>query len=131
MGNIDILKTELTDDPLVRGYSAMTDEAAADSLNTADRTVGKSSMSGDELFQQTDSTEFTGLTAGKQQMWVSFCARDSVDPHAAANVTFVQFIFGAGDTLTALSAARDTTVSRASELGIGEAKVGHIQEARR
>lgn len=31
------LKTELTDDPLTRGYSGMSDQAAADDLNTAYR----------------------------------------------------------------------------------------------
>lgn len=35
----DVLKNELANDPLARGYSGMTDQQAADSLNTADRQV--------------------------------------------------------------------------------------------
>jgi hypothetical protein len=37
MANIQRLAAELADDPLGRGYSAMTDQAAADDLNTAYR----------------------------------------------------------------------------------------------
>ena len=126
------LKDELINDPLVRGYAAMTDEEAAADLNTVYRTRNRTSMTGDELFQQTDSEEWSGLTEAKQSQWLAFCGRDSIDPFASANVALVQDIFGFGaGTLIALNAARLESISRADELGLGEVKIGHVQEARR
>lgn len=131
MANIDLLKIEIDTDPLARGYSGMTDKQLSDSGNAVDRTRIKSSMSGDELFQQTDETEFGILSDTQRQMWVSFCARDNIDPSASANVAFVQFIFGSGATLTALNSARNELISRFTELGIGAAGPGHVAEARK
>ncbi|MFQ5622427.1 MAG: hypothetical protein ACE5FS_03425 [Paracoccaceae bacterium] len=125
------LKAEVTTDPLGRGYSAMTDAEVATSLNVADRQRAREQMSGDEVFQQTDGTEFAGLTDTKRQLWVAFCARDGIDPRAPANRNFVKFIFGAGaKTVSTLEAARMETVSRANELGAGVIKPGDINHAR-
>ena len=49
--DIDTLKTELTDDPLAIGYSGMSDEEAAASLNTASREVNVESVTGQEIFE--------------------------------------------------------------------------------
>lgn len=117
--NLIILSAELTADPLSRGYSGMSDAEAADSLNAVNRTVIKASMSGDEVFAATVGTEFGGLTDAKRNQWLAFCGRDSINPQGAANVAFLQYIFGAGsDTAAALVAARQVSVSRATELGL-------------
>ena len=39
MADLVALKIELDADPLVRGYSGMTDQQAADSLNTVNRSI--------------------------------------------------------------------------------------------
>jgi hypothetical protein len=69
------LNTELTTDPLTRGYSGMTDQQAADDLNTVYRTRDRGSMLGDEIFAATDNAEFVGLSDHKQQLWnpLVFC----------------------------------------------------------
>jgi len=128
--SLQALIDELTNDPLSRVYSAMTDEEAAADLNTVYRTRNRTSMSGDELFQQTNATEWAGLTEVKQNQWLAFCGRDSIDPFAAANVQFVQNIFGAGATVSALLAARLEDVSRATELGLSRVREGTIIKAR-
>ena len=129
--NLAILKTELTEDPLTRGYSGMSDEAAAADLLTAYRTRNMTGMSGDLIFQQTDKTEFAALTDLRKQLWLAFCGRDSINPSAVPNVDFVKYIFGdAADTVAALAAARVETITRAAELGLGAVRAGDVQRAR-
>ena len=59
---IEKLRTELNDDILGRGYSGMTDEAAANSLNdTIDRSLNRATMTASEVFNAVDAAEFAGL----------------------------------------------------------------------
>ena len=118
------LKTELTDDPLTRGYAGMTDQEAADELNTSYRTRNRATMSGDEVAQQADPTEFNALddgsvnnTADVKGHWLILCARESIDPFATANAQLVIAIFGAASTSVAnLQAVRVESITRAQEL---------------
>lgn len=129
--NYQVLHDELTNDPLGRGYGSMTDIEAANDLNTAYRTRIASFMSGDQIFQQTDPTEFAGLADHKQDLWVSFCSRDSVDPSSSANVEFVKWIFGSqSTTISNLNTARSEDITRAEELGLGEVNEGDVYKAR-
>ncbi len=129
--DIDALADELTNDPLTRGYAGMDDAAAAADLNTVYRTRNRTNMTGDELFAATDNTEFTGLTAHEQTLWVSFCGRDQIDPFGASNVAFVQHVFGGGSaTIAALSSARTESVSRAVELFGQDVGEGDVWDAR-
>lgn len=125
------LKAEIDGDPLTRGYSGMNDDQVVADINTVYRTRNKSSLSGDEMFQATDGSEFTALTEHKEQSWLAFCGRDSIDPFGAANVAFATYIFGGGSTtLSNLNTIRTEDVSRADELGIGRVRVGNVTEAR-
>jgi hypothetical protein len=113
----------------------MTDQQAADDLNTAYRTQNVGSFSGDFMFQQTEPSEFTALTDHQQQLWVSFTSKAGVDPWAQANVDFVTNLFGGGsNTVTALSDARTESITRAEELGIlgrsPEVGPAHVAQAR-
>ena len=129
--DIAALKSEIDSDPLARGYSAMSDEAVAADLNTVYRTRNKSSLTGDEMFQATDGSEFTALTEHKEVSWLSFCGRNSVDPFGSANVAFAQYIFGGGSTTVSnLNSLRTESVSRASELGLGSVRPGDVTQAR-
>lgn len=133
MANIIALKAELDSDPLGRGYALMTDFEVAESLNAVNRDIQRSLLSGDEVFNVTDSTEFGGLTAHKQLLWLSFSARADIDPFGAANVGFVQFIFGGGSaTAAALVSLRTVTngQSRAQEINLGTVREGTVAAAR-
>ena len=132
------IRDELLTDPLGRGYVGMSDQAAADDLNTAYRTRNRTSMTGDELFQATVPSEFNALSTGSgnnpdnQGHWLSFCGRETIDPFATANEQFVIDLFGGGSgTVAALQAARVESITRGEELGIGIVKVGHVEEVRR
>ena len=131
------LWTEITEDPLERGYSGMTDEEIAADLNTEYRTRNLARISGDEAFAATDATEFGNLgdtqeeRSHKQVLWLSFCGRTSIDPFGSANVSLVQWVFGGGSvTISNLADIRTEPCSRAVELGLGEVAVGHIENAR-
>ncbi len=119
------LRTELLSDPLGRDYVSMTDQEAADDLNTSYRTRNLTSMTGDELFQQTNPSEFVALatgsgnTADQRNHWLAFCARDGIDPFATANEQFVIALFGGASlTVASLQTARVESITRAQELGL-------------
>jgi len=135
MAYIEQLASEISNDPLGRGYSTMTDQEVADDLNTSYRTRNLNSFSGDFMFTQTDFTEFQGLTDHKQQLWISFTSKASVDPWAQTNVDFVTNLFGSNSsTVSALSNARTEGITRAEELGIlgASEEIGpaHVSKAR-
>jgi hypothetical protein len=125
------LKEELTNDPLARGYSGMTDEQARDSLNTVNRTKSNDLITGDELFAVTDLVEWAALTDHRQSLWMQLCSRDSVNPLLPATIAFVTYVFGSSSTLRSLTALQTKEASRAGELGISEISVPHVSFARR
>ena len=125
------LKSELDTDPLTRGYSGMTDEQAADDLNTVYRTIPRDSMNGDEIFAATDNAEFANLSDHKRDLWVSFTSKDIINAYEQTNIDFLDYIFGAGSTTkSTLASLREQDVSRGVELGLGTVKVGDVQFAR-
>ncbi len=135
----DTLKDELANDPLVRGYSAMSDQEAADDLNTSYRTRNRTSMSGDEIAQAADPTEYDGLDSGAanntadiRSHWLALCGRETIDPFATANVQLVISIFGVGSvSVSNLNAARVESITRAVELGIrSPVRLNHVIAAR-
>jgi len=125
------LKTELTDDPLVRGYASMSDEAAANSLNnTIDRALNRTSISPGEMQSAVVGTEFVVLSAVKQRGWLAILS-DSVDPNNANIIAQIAEIWVGGTTTRAnLLALKTKTVSRGVELGLGNVKVGYVEQAR-
>lgn len=86
---------------------ARTDQEVLDWLNEQVN-VPINSISGDDVFGATDAAEFGSLTDHKQLLWLSFCSRQTIDPFGAANVAFVQFIFGGGSlSISNLQALRN------------------------
>jgi len=128
--DIPKLKAELAaGHPDTGAYSA-DDEVATAQLNEPNRKRPRSSLSGNQMFTATDPANFAALTDLKRALWISWCNTDR-NPYNAANVAFVQYIFGAGSqTITNLAAIRGETVGRAVELGLGLVYPGHIQNAR-
>lgn len=132
----DILKDELTNDPLGRGYSGMTDEEAADDLNTIyatdPRTRSRVSMSATEVLNAVDPSEYNALiSADKDRLWQLLGIGD-LNPFGV-EATLMVNLFGAGSTtITTLKAARVESITRVQELpGVrAPVKVGHIMVAR-
>lgn len=126
----DILKDELANDPLTRGYASMTDETAADDLNSVYRSRDRTSMTASEVLNAVDNAEYTALAnAAKDRLWQLLGIGD-LNPFGV-EATLMQSIFGAGATITALAAARVESITRAQELGLSPVKVGQVEEARR
>ena len=129
------LKTELTDDPLARGYSGMTDEQAAADLNSIypapdTRTRPRASMTSSEIWQSVDIPAYKLLLADKQDNIKLVMSFGVVDPFGKEADIFID-AFGAGSaTITALQAARQEIVSRAMELGLGIVTEGDVWDVR-
>jgi hypothetical protein len=124
------LKTELVSDPLARGYSGMSNAQAATSLNTVNRSVHKTSMSGSEVLQSVVPSEYNALTAEKKDQFWGLVGIGVLDPWGKEADVMID-IFGAGSaTITALAVARIQLVSRAVELGFGRVETGDVQCAR-
>ena len=124
------LKTELTDDPLVRNYSGMTDQQAAADLNTAYRSRNRVSMTSSEVFNSIVVSELIALTDGDRATVMSIMGFGSINPFGKEADVFIQIFGGGSGTITALAAARVEPISRAAELGLRTVKVGQVQVAR-
>jgi hypothetical protein len=127
------LITELTIDPLARGYAAMTDAQAADSLNTVNRTAARTDIDGNDLLQCTNAAELLALTAAARDLFVGLIQMPKISIANANNRALLGAMFAAGTTtrtnLVAL-AISTTPVSRAAELGLGVVTAGQVGRAR-
>lgn len=129
-----VLKDEITNDPLARGYSGMGDVAVAADLNTLYRERDRKIMSGSEIWAQTVSSEYNALSEladnNEKHKWISFCGILEHDPFGNS-AQFVIDIFGISSvTVINLAAARVETITRATELGLGVISEGDVEYAR-
>lgn len=125
------LRAELDTDPLVRGYGAMTDQQAADDLNTVYRTRNRSNMTGKEVKDRIDVTEWGARTDPQKQIVLALCNRDDLNPFGIDATIFQDAMTGATNTLAALNTYRVENISRGEELGFGVLTAAHIDTARR
>lgn len=129
--DIDALKAELlAGHPDTGAYDA-DDAVAAGELNAVNRTVNKASMTGSEIINALDKTEYLALSdADKDKVW-QVCHLGTVNPFGVEADLFIDIFGTPSDSITALQAARVDAVSRAVELGLGLVRAGHVEEARR
>lgn len=134
--SIDALRDELTNDPLARGYAGMTTAQKIASLNAVDRTLPVAAVSGSEIYNAIDQTEFDALgDPDKAKVDRITSLSDPVNladlPAGRARATLVAiFTPGAGPiSRAALIALTTRPVSRAEELGIGSVDIGFIDNA--
>lgn len=125
------LKTELDTDPLGRGYSAMTDEQAADSLNAPVRDVDRVEFSGGMLAACITPADWTALSNGGKEAVKLYCAAGPM-PMTSNLKAVLAGLFGAGtQTRTNLIALMKRGGSRAEELGLGRVTPSNVADARR
>lgn len=128
----DILKAEITTDPLTRGYSAMSDLEVAVSLNTVNRTRNRDYVSGWEIFNATNDVEYNTLTDAQKSAWDALCAIEQIDTASGVAKAREAELFGAGTTTRSnLQALRQEDISRATELELPTITSGDVEEARR
>lgn len=113
-------------------YGALSDQAAADVLNTLSEADVKPFISGGDMFSVTDAGEFDLLTDAERSEWLSLCAIDNVNPANGTPAAAVTIrIFGGGSvTTTSLIALRSITVSPASVAGLPFVREDHVRIAR-
>jgi hypothetical protein len=137
MSNNPKLRTELTTDPLGIGYSGMTDQQAADSLNAETRTellpveageltewamqAGRLARLRDAQTGQTD--EVRSLAMGAEM--ILFRDNGNVDPGNPNHVALINALVSAGVLTaadkTALVDQATHNISRAFEIGLHDA----------
>lgn len=127
---LDILRNELSGDPLTRGYAGMTNEAAAVDLNTAYRTQNRTSMTGSEVLNAIVETAYNALTDAKKDRVWQVLHLGELNPFGVEADLLID-IFGAGSaTILALQVARVESISRADELGLTRVREGTVGQAR-
>jgi len=86
-------------------------------------------MTASEVLNAVDIAEWNSLTdAQRQQIW-DVLHIGGINPFGVEAIIF-QNVFGTSTTITTLQAARVEQISRATELGLGIVKVGHVGEVR-
>lgn len=126
----DELKDELTNDPLGRGYSGMSEVEASDDLNTVYRKRNRPSLSSSEVYNAIDQTEWVALTdSNRQELW-DILHLGTINPFGREKERFTTIFGGGSTTITTLADTRTVDITRAQELGLSKVKVGHVAVAR-
>jgi hypothetical protein len=127
--NLQVLRDEIQGDPLGRGYSGMNAAEILADLTTAYRDRNRISMSGSEILNAVDSTDWNGLDAtNKQAVW-DLVHLGTLNPFGVESTMLTNVFGGGSTTIAALNAARKETVSRAVELDIGSVSLGNVEQA--
>jgi len=125
-----ILRTELTSDPLGRGYSAMTDVDAAADLNTVYRVRDRTLIPTYEIFEALTAGDLTTLLADNRFSVVMGMAEVSVEGVNTRAILADVFSVATTATKQRLKALETEPVSRAQELDLGRVLPGHVGMAR-
>lgn len=129
MSKLSSIRAEL--DSNVPLYGGMTDQQVADELNALDKTTVRSTVSGSEIFNATDDTEYAALTEAQKSAWDALCAIDTINTSSGVAKAREAELFGPGTaTRTSLLALKNQTQSRAQQIGVGTVDAGDIKHAR-
>ena len=120
MPDWDALRSEISNDPLVRGYSNMSDEEIAADLNTKYRTKNRTEMSASEVVNAVSVSEYAALAAGDKQLFWDIVHIGTLNPFGREADLMVTLFGGGSDTIATLSSLRVDSISRAEELGYTE-----------
>jgi hypothetical protein len=131
MANLAKTKTEVLDDPLGRGYEAMTFQEVIDSLHTKDRQRNKTSLTGSEVLNSIDAADWATRTDAQKRTVFDICHLGTVNPWGVEATLLIDAFDGStGATITALQAARVELIHRVAELGLGNVRTSDIQKVR-
>ena len=113
-------------------FSALTDQQAADELNAVNKTYNVPVMTGKEVKEAIDATEWGALTDAAKQIVLALVARDDLDPHGVDASIFLDAMPAGTNPVTAaaLNALRTLTRSTADIEGLGAVLASHVNVAR-
>ena len=124
--NWQILKDEIA----LALYSAMTDAEIVTELNAVDKQRNKTVMTGSEVWNAVDVSEYESKTDAQRAELMSFCGVDEHDPFGVS-ADFIIAIFGGGSaTVSTLATLRVELVSRAIILELPVISLGDIEYVR-
>ena len=130
--NIDILRAELTDDLLIRGYSGMSDEAAAADLNIVYRERDRTVIPAHEIVDALVVAEWAAITDLQRTTIGLIVSAGSVNvQNENVRAAFLDAFVGGTATRANLAAIQTEQVSRGVELGLGFVGMADVEDARR
>jgi hypothetical protein len=130
LAQLQILKDEITTDPLARSYSAMTDAQIANDLNTLYRLQSFDRLDASTVFNAIDKAEYNVLQDKSKIMIWNILHLGEINPFGLEAAIFSD-IFGAGSqTITDLKLIRKTPQSRAAELGLPDICKGYVIDSK-
>ena len=126
-----VLRDELINDPLTRGYTGMTDAEAATDLNTAYRLRDVLALTASQVLNAADIGEYGGLNNGERvAFWRLLHMGSALNPWGIEADIMID-IFGVGsNTIQNLQALRRESITRGVELELGHIRIGHVFYAR-
>lgn len=128
--DLAILKAEIDNDHISRGYSELSDAEIADSLNNIlDRTVNRDFVSPEEMQSAVIGSDFIAISAIKQRAWLAILT-DNVNPNNSNTITQISSIWPASETLDNLADLRTELGSRAKELDLGQVTPSDVAKAK-
>lgn len=128
--DIAALAAELATGHPGTGAYSVDDVVATNQLNAVNRTKDKASMTGSEIINALDKTEYLALSdTDKDRIW-QVCHLGTVNPFGVEAEIFVDIFGSDSNSIAALQEARKDDVSRAIEIELGFVFLGHIENAR-
>lgn len=126
------LSIEVLTDPLVLGYSGMTDQQVSDSLNDPARPYERSIVPSHKVFDAIVPAEYVSLSAANKERLGTVLSMGDVDLSGANTRSALGGMFSAGPTRDNLIALQNgPPISRAQEIGAGKVGPGVIAEVRK
>jgi len=128
--NYSLLKDEIVNDPLGRGYAALDDVGVAGDLNMVYRMRDRETMTIREISNEFVKTEWDALAGGQKDDVLDVLSQEEINPFGIWVDMFVEYFGNGSQTITNLAAARVEQISRAAELGLPIVYEGHVASAR-
>jgi len=124
------MTTKLQDELALPAYSGLSDGDATALLNDEVISRHRATISGNELLEAQDPTEFIALSDAKKAQWLALCSMNVVDPYGAAADIGMDIWGGGTTTVSNVVAIRDEDISRAQQLGLGIVTLGQVTATR-
>lgn len=128
--DLTALRSELTTGHPDTGAYSGDDTTAAGELNALNRTKPRISVTGSEVLNAIDQTEFLAKTEAERQRVWNILHLGTLNPFGMEAILLVGIFGGGSATITALAEIRLEDISRAEELGLEKVNGGHVQRAR-
>lgn len=129
--DLQVLKTELTTDPLGRGYAGMSDEQAATSLNTANRQPFRETLTGGMIAASVVLSELAALTPENQNYVIALFGAGEMPLTDNLKSELSAVFPNPSNTRTNLIALLKRPGSRAEELRLGTVTTSNVADAKR